>query len=102
LNTTLKLTKQQRKALEFLRDDEEYGDMVYEPGNGWWLGICKTNGKLAFSLIRLCLVTRGQYSNNDQYERWEINESGIRALRGKPPYRMGDGTYIDNLREISE
>lgn len=88
----LKLTRQQRKALEFLRDDKEYGDMVYEPGAGWWLGINKTNGKLALGLIRLCLVSKEQYNNSDRYECWIINESGKRALDGKPPYRKSDGT----------
>lgn len=96
----MKLTSGQRKALEFLRDDEEYGDMVYEPGNGWWLGTHKTNGKLAFGLIRLVLVTREQFSNSDKYERWEINETGRKALDGKPPYTKANGTHVDNLHEI--
>ncbi len=95
----MKLTNGQRKALEFLRDDEEYGDMVYEPGNGWWLGIHRTGGKLALSLIRLCLVTKEQWNNSSKCERWEINESGRRALDGKPPYCKGNGTHMDNLHE---
>lgn len=96
----MKLTNGQRRALEFLRDDEEYGDMVHELGNGWWLGTHRTNGKLALGLIRLIFVTREQFSNNDKYERWEINETGLRALDGKPPYRKADGTHVDNLHEV--
>lgn len=93
----MKLTDRQRKALEFLRDDEEYGDMVYEPGAGWWLGICKTNGKLALNLIRLCLISREQYSYSNRYERWTINEAGRRVLNGQLAYRKSDGTYTDKM-----
>jgi hypothetical protein len=98
----MKLTYGQRKALKFLRDDEEYGDMVHEPGSGWWLGTHKINGKLALSLIRLCLVTREQWSNSSKYERWGINGTGLRALDGKPPYTKADGTYVDNLHEVGD
>lgn len=103
----MKLTSGQRKALEFLRDDEEYGDMVYESKNGWWLGTHRTNGKLSLSLIRLCLVTIDEMSSNttgvgskSKYERWEINETGLRVLDGKPPYTKANGTHVDDLREI--
>lgn len=97
---SFKLTRQQRKALEFLRDDKEYGDLVYEPRFGWWLGDKRTNGKLALGLIRLCLITKEQMSNADKYERWEINQSGTRALEGKAPYCKANGTYTDNVGEL--
>lgn len=90
----MKLTKEQRAALEFLRDDEEYGDLVYEPGRGWWLGTRQTNGRLAFGLMRLCLISR-ESVDSESYQRWVINESGHRALDGKRPYRMADGTHVD-------
>lgn len=92
------LTTGQRKALLFLRDDDEYGDMVYEKGIGWWLGTQKTNGKLALGLIRLCLVSMEQGANlDDEYQRWEINGCGIRALNNQPPYRLADGQYSNNF-----
>ncbi len=97
---SLKLTSQQQKALKFLRDDKEYGDLVYEQGAGWWLGTNKTNGKLAMNLIRLCLVTKVDASSVTKYERWEINDSGRRILEGKLPYRKNDGTYTDDLCKI--
>lgn len=92
------LTTGQRKALLFLRDDDEYGDMVYEKGIGWWFGTRKTSGRLALGLIQLCLVSADQYTSlNDGYQRWEINECGIRALDNQPPYRLSDGEYSDSL-----
>ncbi len=75
----------------FLRDDKEYGDLVYEKGSGWWLGAKRTNGKLALNLIRLCLVSKQDYSD----DRYCINQSGLRALEGKKPYRQSNGTYVD-------
>lgn len=98
----LKLTDRQRWALEFLRDDEEYGDLVYEPRAGWWLGADRTNGKLAFGLIRLCLITKEPGTSDNICERWGINESGRRALDGKPPYRNGSGVYTDKICQIGE
>lgn len=94
----MELTIRQREVLAFLRDDKEYGDLVYESGAGWWLGDQRTNGKLAFGLIRLCLISRDD--DSDSFQRWGINESGRRALDGKPAYPKGDGTHTDDLSEI--
>ena len=91
----MKLTKRQREALIFLRDDDEYGDLVYEKGSGWRLGVEQTNGKLALGLIRLCLISEQEFS--DDYRCWRINESGLRALEGKAPYRLSSGKYVDVL-----
>jgi hypothetical protein len=92
----MKLTKRQREVLTMLRDDPEC-DLAYSPGGGWWIGHEQTNGRLANSLIRAVLVNC--YGLGTSFERYEINESGRRALEGLPPYCDRDGNYHETIWE---
>ena len=90
----MKLTRKQRSALADLADGD---DLVFEQGAGWWIGERRTNGQLGLSLVSLALVSKDSSSGIDRYE---INETGRRALDGLLPYRDADGVYHDSLADL--
>lgn len=93
----MKLTRGQRRVLEAIRYDPD-ADLAYSKGGGWWYGDEQTNGKLALSLIRLMLVK--DESESEDFQRYTINSSGIRALEGEPPYCDSLGDYHDSIAEL--
>jgi hypothetical protein len=97
----MKLTKMGRRILMTLNEHPDDFDLVYEEGAGWWLGNERVSGKAVWCLIRDCLISR----DNDpdaELERWSINQSGCRALKGFKPYRAGDGKYYSSITELTK
>jgi hypothetical protein len=92
----MKLTRGQRRVLIAMLDPD--CDLVYCKGGGWYCGDIPTNGKMGLGLIRLCLVSPDSWGS-DNYQCYWINESGRRALEGKPPYCNAEGEYFDTLYE---
>lgn len=71
-----KLTAKQRFVLNKLLNEEE--ELVYEEGAGWWIGEDRTNGKLANSLLRACLISDCSFGS---VLRFSINQTGRNALK---------------------
>lgn len=86
------MTKAQRRVLEWLRDhrDGATGYIICE-GLECWYGLRRTNRVTVDGLLVLCLVS--QLSNEGGCELYAINESGVRALQGLPPYRDSEGNW---------
>jgi hypothetical protein len=93
----MKLTNAQRRVLQAMSDDVDV-DLAWAKGGGWWIGDEQTNGGLALFLIRRMLVSAEESGGG--MERYRINESGERALRGEKPYRDADGNYYDDVNEL--
>lgn len=73
------LTKTQKSILQRMDKGEE---LTWEKGGGWWIENDKTNGKLAYSFLRLCLISEDQFTeSNEEYKRFHINGTGTEALK---------------------
>lgn len=93
----MQLTKLQRETLEAIAKGEE---LVGAKHGGWWVGETSVNGRVAWALIRKILVSRSQFSRDD-YEYYEINEAGSRALRGEELiYQAADETRWATIEEL--
>lgn len=71
-----KLTQGQKRILERMLKTEE--ELVWCKGGGWWIGEHQTNGRLAMSLIRACVIS--QMTSSHLCQIYTINETGRIAL----------------------
>ena len=72
-------TPGERAMLEALAKDE-YTELEYSKGGGWWIGNKQVSGRVAWSLVRMTLVHR--VSGNGPIERYRINTMGLARLAG--------------------
>lgn len=75
------LTARQREILERMADhrDDDGGELVYERGVAY-LGLERTSGNIVFALQRLMAISMEQDSKVGQFERYRINETGLKLL----------------------
>lgn len=67
-----KLTVKQKEILTRLNNGEE---LTYSKNGGWWISEDRTNGRLAYKLLRHCAISADQ-CNKDDYQIYTINETG--------------------------
>lgn len=73
------LTPGMFRILLCLRDDPATdGELVHEPGAGWWLGCDKVGGAACNQLLRLCLLKRSRWGGT--LEIYSLNQEGRRVL----------------------
>jgi len=82
----MRLTKGERRLLQKMVDEEE--ELVFERGGGWWCGLKRTSGRLAWSLIQKMLISESQYSGEGM-GHWAINGAGRLALSGETKIYCG-------------
>lgn len=75
------LTPGMARVLREMVEATESGDeeLVYSLHGGWWIGLRRTNGKVALGLLSLCLINEAQDSVPD-FQRYTINEDGRKIL----------------------
>jgi hypothetical protein len=77
-------TSGERAMLEALAKDEN-AELEYCKGGGWWIGEDQVSGRVAWSLIRMTLVSRSDSSEAHSpgaIERYAINTMGLARLAG--------------------
>lgn len=63
-----------------MRDDEDTnGELVYEQGAGWWVGLRQIRQNTAFKLLHLCLIHRESTYRSD-FEVYTLNEEGRKII----------------------
>lgn len=67
----------------------------FTPG-GWWIGQNQISGKVGYSLLRLCLIRREDYST-ETCEYFTINGDGRRAL-ADPAYVPPGFQLLEDIR----
>jgi hypothetical protein len=77
------LTPGERDMLQRLAADE-MAELEYAKGGGWWIGLDQVSGRVAWSLIRMSLVSVESNFAPSDIERWHINSMGRARLAGKP------------------
>lgn len=71
--------------LEQLAKDD-VTELEYAKGGGWWIGLERVSGRVAWSLIRMSLVSRSDSNvahGPGSIERYAINGIGRARLEGK-------------------
>jgi hypothetical protein len=64
---------------------KENVELEYCKGGGWWIGSDRVSGRVAWSLIRMTLVSRSdgnEAHGPGSIERWAINGMGRARLAG--------------------
>ena len=70
------------QVLREMRDQDE--ELVFEVGAGWWVGLRRTSGRVAFELMRYALIRQTDFGGG-RLERHVINEEG-RMILDDPTY----------------
>lgn len=77
------LTKGQIEILQKMYDNKDwdsyYSELVYEKGT-CYIGNDRVDSRILYALLRLCAISLDQYSDIGGFERYTINETGIKLL----------------------
>ncbi len=76
------LTKRQREVLQVMAADADGddGELVYERGEGGWLGLDRVAPRTVFALLRACAISLDGSYGQAGVERYRINETGRQLI----------------------
>ncbi len=83
------LTKGMWRVLYRMKNDEEAdGELVYEKGGGYWVGLHRTTGALVNNLLRLCLLREDSHGD-EGFQVYTLNSDAEGVL--------ADLTYVPTI-----
>lgn len=72
------LTEGMEEMLRQIQDSEEHEIIQATPG-GWWIDSEEVDSRIAFALLRLCLL-RQEPTNDPSFIRYTVNQEGRNVL----------------------